>query len=147
MGLEAIASIPGVLSIVATLLSFAELFSICFIWVDGSVYWYIYIDHYGWHLLFAPCVFTVFVFSVFLLFSIIFGRDLVNTYGKQLTLICYGVCMALLFVAGCFIAWYASKASKAKNTTLKPRYIAASIFDWVNFLVYLALFVLTMLFQ
>ncbi|CAJ0582916.1 unnamed protein product, partial [Mesorhabditis spiculigera] len=149
MGVDALMSIPGALSIVATLLSFAELFCICFVWAGGSVVFYIFIDGYGWHILFAPLVFLVFLFSVTLLLTIVTGREIINQYGKQAALICYGVCMFALIVAGVLISWYASKTHKDLGVghILRPRYIAAAIFNWLNFVVYLALFVLTLIFQ
>ncbi|CAJ0924466.1 unnamed protein product, partial [Mesorhabditis belari] len=115
--------------------------------VDGNLYFIVYPDRYGWQILYAPMLFVVFVWSTILFVGVIMGNEMAGRIGKLKCLIGNGIAIALLIVTGVLLVNYSSKASGWSDGRFKTRFIFGCIFSWITFLLYLAEFVVTLVWK
>ncbi|CAJ0952875.1 unnamed protein product, partial [Mesorhabditis belari] len=101
------------------------------------------ITYYGWQLLYWPLFALMFIYSLCYFLVILLGLDIFEKLGKMVMLVSLGVVVGCLIITGCILIDYASKANRWYDTRYDVRFILACILNWIVFLVYIVLSVLT----
>ncbi|CAJ0580282.1 unnamed protein product, partial [Mesorhabditis spiculigera] len=127
---------PGYLSGIAV---------VCTLIINLLLIWRWNLSSYGLQLLFWPIFGAVFVVSLFYFFAVTNRQELLERFGKVKLLIIIAVVLGLLVISGCLLIDYASKAYRWGDGLYKVRYMLACLLNWVTFVVYIILGVLTFL--
>ncbi|CAJ0581657.1 unnamed protein product, partial [Mesorhabditis spiculigera] len=144
-----VVTIPGILSFLITLSLIVTLPLITVFITEGSFYVEIFAKHYGWSIVYEPLLIVSLGIALTILIGILTGNELVDRLGKLKTLVVYAIATVLLIICGTLIAVNASKASNIiwKDTHRLARYVVATIFVFVDVILYLGLILLTVIYK
>ncbi|CAB3410232.1 unnamed protein product [Caenorhabditis bovis] len=149
MNFEFLRTLHGFLNFIQVLLGFGALFASSFIWRDTDLYFQFIYRGFGWQTLILAILFFTWVFALMIFLSNLFGKDVVGTITKIKLLILYGICLALLIISASLESWYISRSSKTGkhyDSVYHPRFITATIFNWMLVVSYIVSILVTIFF-
>jgi len=148
MFVDFLRSFHGVVAMVQVLLGAIALFVAAFIWDGWNVYIQFIYGGYGWQTLINLILLVTWLLAIFTLFAGLSGRDFRADLGKRNLLIIYAVAIGMLLLIGVLEAWYASiGVVVVGSVTLKGRFIVCCICIWLLFVSYVALLIVTIVFN
>ncbi|RCN45797.1 hypothetical protein ANCCAN_08186 [Ancylostoma caninum] len=142
MNFEFLRTLHGFINLLQVCFGFAAIFASSLIWVDSNLYFQFIYKGFGWQTLILFILVITFLFAFVILFSNIFGKDVLGTVGKRRLLLLYAICLILLVVSASLETWYI----RLSAGYLHSRFIAVTVFNWLLVVSYIALIVVTILF-
>ncbi|CAI4222373.1 unnamed protein product [Auanema sp. JU1783] len=144
MNFEFLRTLQGFLNLLQVCLGFAALFACSFIWTAGNLYFQFIFSGFGWQTLILIILFVTWVFALLIFLSNLFEKDVLGQLGKAKLIILYGICLVALIIAASLETWYSTKFTR--ESFLKSRFIAVTVFSWLLVASYAALMLLTAFF-